>query len=226
MPDWSYLTAERCIFTGNSAGAYGGAVSDGSGWMTLTECVFAENSAAAHGGAAALYGDFTITNCTFVGNTTDGEGGAIFLCHDPNATLQGCTFWGNGAQDGGGVYFMTFGGDDFTAEKCIIANSTSGGATGWSENTAPQLRCCDIFGNVGGDWSGGVAGQCGQNGNINEDPLLCMDASSASPWTLHSNSPCASANSGGCGTIGAWDVDCGFSVVHEKSWGQIKALYR
>ncbi len=225
MPDWSYLTAENCTFTRNSAGVYGGAVSDGVGWMTLTGCVFTENFAAAQGGAASFHGDCTVTHCTFVGNTTDGEGGAIFLSQDPNATISHCTFWGNGAQDGGGVYFWS-GMDAFTMENCIIANSTSGGATGWYEYVAPELMCCDLFGNIGGDWTGGVAGQCDQNGNISADPLFCMDAGSENSWTLHDNSPCASPNSGGCGTIGAWGVDCGFSAIREASWGQIKALYR
>lgn len=89
----------------------------------------------------------------------------------------------------------------------------------------PQLRCCDIFGNPGGDWIGLIANQYGTSGNISEDPLYCepqlMDVG------LQEGSPCApfSPPNPECGRIGAWPVSCGSSPVSPTSWGRIKFLF-
>jgi hypothetical protein len=43
---------------------------------------------------------------------------------------------------------------------------------------------------------------------------------------LHSDSPCAPENSGGCGLMGALPVGCGPVSVREMSWGRAKSLFR
>ena len=88
----------------------------------------------------------------------------------------------------------------------------------------PSFSCTDIHGNSGGDWTGCVASFLGVNGNISEDPLFC-DVSS-DDFHLQSDSPCAPANSAGCGLIGALDVGCGPIAVEEVSWTGIKGRYR
>ena len=44
--------------------------------------------------------------------------------------------------------------------------------------------------------------------------------------TLDEASPCAPANSGGCGLIGALPVGCGATAVEPATWGGIKASFR
>ena len=87
-------------------------------------------------------------------------------------------------------------------------------------NDSFLLSCCDLYGNTGGDWTGCVAGQYGQNRNISADPLFCA---LPTDLTLESTSPCAPGNSGGCFQIGAWPVGCyDFSSVDGNTFsGQV-----
>jgi hypothetical protein len=84
------------------------------------------------------------------------------------------------------------------------------------------LFCCDLFGNIGGDYIGPIVDQLGMNGNISEDPLFCDPGSL--DLRIHSDSPCAPG--GDCGLIGALPVGCGPTPASETTWGAIKALYR
>ena len=65
------------------------------------------------------------------------------------------------------------------------------------------MECCDVYGNVGGDWVGPIADQLGLDGNFSADPCFC-DAESGD-FHLWNYSPCAQE---GCGLIGAWPVGC------------------
>jgi hypothetical protein len=67
-----------------------------------------------------------------------------------------------------------------------------------------------VYGNAGGDWVDGIAGQYGVSGNFAEDPLFCERERLDVRDFLHSDSPCAS---GPCGLIGARPVACGESSV-------------
>jgi hypothetical protein len=60
--------------------------------------------------------------------------------------------------------------------------------------------------------------------NISSAPLFC--GFSSGDYTLQECSPCAGTAHDG-GNMGAYDIGCPcFSVVEEKSWGAIKAMYR
>jgi hypothetical protein len=68
------------------------------------------------------------------------------------------------------------------------------------------MLCNDIYGNVGGDWTGVIAGDLGMNGNMSEDPLFC--GSGEYVYHLQPGSPCApSGNQSGC-LIGASVAGC------------------
>ena len=43
---------------------------------------------------------------------------------------------------------------------------------------------------------------------------------------IQSDSPCAPANSTGCGLVGALPVGCGPVALDPVSWGRIKGQYR
>jgi hypothetical protein len=136
--------------------------------------------------------------------------------------LVQCTFYGN-ESDNGAIYSYTSAGASSIANT-IIAFSRSGAAFECGPSDIPELVCCDLWGNEGGDWDGCIADQYGLNGNICEDPLFCDPESG--DFTLDCNSPCAAENDPDCGQIGAWPVGCGPTPVMETSWGAIKAMFR
>jgi len=147
--------------------------------------------------------------------------------HGSNPRLTGCTFSENSAALGGGVFWH--GDPDVrpALTACIIAFGTQGGGLiCWGAAGVPTLRCCDIYGNAGGDWVGHIASQYGANGNFSADPLFCGNLNPEEPYALRQESPCAAANSPGCGLIGAWDVGCGWTPVQRTSWGAVKAMFR
>ncbi len=110
----------------------------------------------------------------------------------------------------------------------IIASSLVGVGFRKFFGGSPILECSNMYGNAGGDWIAGVAGQAGLNGNFSSDPLFC-DAPNGD-FTLHANSPCAPGNhpdGAACGLIGALDVVCGATTaVEPTSWGAVKAMFR
>ena len=102
-----------------------------------------------------------------------------------------------------------------------------------------RLTCSDLWGNVGGDWIGCIADQYGIDGNFSSDPLFCgladgstpMIHSDASPYSLHSDSPCLPGNHPygyDCGLIGAWGVGCSCGPTRSEptTWGAIKSMYK
>jgi hypothetical protein len=103
-------------------------------------------------------------------------------------------------------------------ENCIVVNSFRRGI-GVVGAGVINVVCSDVWNN-GKDYVGVSPGQ----GCISADPLFCdLEAGN---YFLNSTSPCAPANSSGCGLIGAYDVGCEPSSVETKSWGKIKGLYR
>ena len=140
-----------------------------------------------------------------------------------------------------------------TVESTIIAFNAGGEPVegGGGQSNQAILTCCDIYGNEGGDWVGEIADQNGVNGNFSADPLFCrpgdgstpMIHSDASPFSLHSDSPCLAGNHPygyDCGLIGAHGQGCGlWAVTSEPSqpkteaaaveivtWGKIKTGYK
>ena len=107
----------------------------------------------------------------------------------------------------------------------IVAFSVSGEGVHTYEGGG-TLRCCDIYGNAGGDWIGSIAGQLGLDGNISEDPLFCDPETL--DFTLHPDSPCApfTPPNPECDLIGAWPVGCSPTPMLETTWGAMKALFR
>jgi len=200
------LTARNCVFRNNWCAWTGGAITGGHS-IVLESCVFHDNSCfqpATHNGAGAirLYGAATLTvrNCTFFRNGLRG-GSAIYLDAGSHLTLENSVFaYGGGA--GSGIGPVHCGGP--LAELAVT--------------------CTDVFGNAGGDWIGCLTGLEGANGNLLADPAFC-DTTSID-LRLQADSPCAPANSGGCGLVGALDVGCGPTALEASSWGRIKALYR
>jgi hypothetical protein len=86
------------------------------------------------------------------------------------------------------------------------------------------LTCCDVYGNVGGDWIGCISAQAGTNGNFSEDPLFCD--SDTDDFRLQWTSPCLPVYSG-CGLVGCYGAgNCPSASVTTSSWAIIKSAYR
>jgi hypothetical protein len=149
----------------------------------------------------------SISNVILSGNVAVYFGGGIYCGRGSVPVLTNVTFYENSADQGGGVYCTYYAAP--VVQNSIISYSRQGGAVvlGGPGNT-PTFNCCDIYGNVGGDWDGGVIGQYGQTGNISEDPMFCMDENSEKPLSLHSNSPCICIDESGCGIMGAAGIGC------------------
>jgi hypothetical protein len=164
-----------------------------------------------------FYSDVRLVNCIFAYNWAD-YGGAVSGCYG-DCEIELCTFYGNGAHEyGGSIGFCDWVGS-MMLSRCIIAFGAGGGSVyGLGPVTA---ECCDIYGNVGGDYDD-LPGWLGVNGNIRADPLFCDPANL--DLRIHSDSPCAP--DGDCVLIGALPVGCGPTAVERGTWGAIKALYR
>jgi hypothetical protein len=164
--------------------------------IDILGCTIRDN----HSGGVAAAGGTEVTGTLVADNGGPGIRMVNTGASQPRQ-IEGVTIAGNA---GAGV----------VVENCTVAmdNVLVAANTGVSidlQGTGfAQLACCDLYGNSGGDWIGGVAGQAGTNGNIAADPLLCSAQSSEDPWSLQTNSPCAPEYSPACGLIGARPVGC------------------
>lgn len=210
----------ECRFSGNSGDETGAARFFFCTSVMLEDCLFEDNVAASHGAIQILYSNATVEGCTFARNTSDWMGGALWTDKMAQVHLRDCTFWGNGSLRG----TMVLGQVETILENCIIAASTAGPAIHLMGSV--ELSCCDLWGNAGGDWVGGIADQCGIRGNISADPQFC-DAPSGD-FTLAETSPCApfSPPNPECDLIGAWPVGCGSTPTRASTWGEIKLFFR
>lgn len=195
----------------NSAGNQGGGVyCAGAGTrLALDGALIRRNEAVGDGGGLyAAWTQITAVETLVYGNAA-GRGGGVALM---GSTLNGTrlTVAHNAAPTAGGGILCDDMGHAVLANS-IVAFSTAGAAVACLLSGEADFSCCDVMGNVGGDWTGGLAGQEGVNGNFAADPLFCDPATGI--YSLHSNSPCATANSPVCGQIGAFDAACGPYVI-------------
>ena len=216
-----------------TSGTIGGAVSAYYCGVSFLDCEFVGNhcddplSAGSVGGGAIrlLNVSATFMRCLFAGNTAAGLGGAI-AAYSSALGMNRCTFAANaGGVDAGGILLDSGGMARSTLSHSIIAFSSAGGAIGCPSGADVTLTCCDIYGNVGGDWDGCIEGQLGVAGNFSGDPRFCGEANPDSPWSLREDSPCAPANNADCGLIGVYDAGCGTTALGETSWSALKSLY-
>jgi parallel beta-helix repeat protein len=196
----------NCRFEGNS-GPEGAGITFRYSSATLTGCEFYDNL----GSGACLESSSspTFTNCVFAGNHEAAlpwgfGGGGLLLSNESTAYLTGCTFWGNSTdKDGGGIFCGE--SSDLTLDHCIISFSSDGEALYWDgTGSEPELYCCNLYGNEGGDWVGEIADQYGTNGNISEDPVFCDPY--GYDFHLSIDSPCLDADT--CGVIGTYGQGC------------------
>jgi predicted outer membrane repeat protein len=147
----------------------------------------------------------TFIRCVFTGNVATDSGGAV-RCKGSSPIFSQCTFAGNASPAGSALFLIA----DSTPllDRCIIVFG-SGSAAVFASDTGSRaaLRCCDVYGNEGGDWVGEIASQAGVAGNRSVDPQFC-------DWgrrdlRLRPESPCLAGSEACAGFIGALDAGCG-----------------
>jgi hypothetical protein len=144
---------------------------------------------------------------------------AIFCTSSVSGIVENNTIddWGSGVRC------------ELGAAPLIRANIIS--RVGWGIQcvlAAPVVECNDIYDVSGGLYLGECEGQNGINGNFSADPEYCGINDSGN-YFLQRDSPCAPGNhpdGSACGLIGARDVNCGKVAARDKSWGNIKTLYK
>jgi hypothetical protein len=239
------LVLTNCLFQENLAwGApMGGTPGGGLSWegsAVLTDCVFRDNISYMGPGGAVHYGGgsnsdcLTITGCTFESNSSFEEGAAVAALNyfggvEAPVLISSCTFVGNGVSEWGSgegtLCLATSGGA--TIENTIIAFGTTGAFC--PTTTYAALKCCNVYANVGGDYTGNLEGWLRVDGNISTDPLFCDTL--GGDYRLETCSPCLPGNHPhgyDCGVpIGALcsGCACGGATV-PTTWGAIKAMYR
>jgi predicted outer membrane repeat protein len=201
-----------CVFTGNTAALDGGAVAALGGSSSLSGCVFTNNRSGRHGGAVFVRTgiSFSAVRCVFGDNTAGEAGGGLALL-DGITSVSECTFANNRSTIGfgGGI---ALGAAYLNISSTIIAFSSWGAAMYCSVGADLSVECCDLFGNVGGDWIDCLADDVGEDGNISEDPLFC-DLEGGN-YSVREDSPCADAHAPpGCFRIGALFDGCSVTDV-------------
>jgi hypothetical protein len=207
---WSDPIFADCTFASNRALAGGGgAATCWNSTYVFQGCLFLSNQASLGGGAVTQGVGPDFDGCVFAGNTSGTAGGAVEVKSGP-AKVTGCTIVANAAPSGGALRSQASTGT-VVVERSLLCFATSGQAISGDSPSAFSIACSDIYGNVGGDWTGPIAEQLGINGNIAADPLFC--GAETGDYHVASDSPCSAANQGECGGIGAFGVGCGTTAV-------------
>ena len=124
------VTICGCSFTGNTAGALGGAVfrtPDGPRAATnIDRSTFDGNKAQGGGAMYFHHSDLTITASTVSGNTAEGAG--AIKADDTNLALLNATFTGNSATKGLGGAIALFGNGGKIQSSTFADNHADGGS--------------------------------------------------------------------------------------------------
>lgn len=180
--DESDVTINNCIFTGNNAERFGGAILVTSNSTSeITNCIFDGNSAGIDGGAIAVTqsSEADLSFCTVVNNeagtvSDNGMGGGFYKGSDSNPTIINCIFWGNESDIGQQIYAQDNGGEI-------------------------TISYCDVEGGDNEDdlWDGEEI--------LDEDPLLTDGREpdwGVDGYFLDQDSPCIDAGSGSAEDLG------------------------
>jgi len=223
----------HCDIISNTA-VLGGGIRNSNSSPLVEHCRILDNHAVYDGaGACCTDGSPVFSHCLFAGNEAEIWGGGLELTSHPGApVLSYCTIVDNSAGwSGGGI----FSADQcqFSLQNTIIAFNRDNGGIYIQDGLAYLgIQCCDVYGNVGGDYTGDLEDLTGIDGNISEDPLFCVEENPGSPYSLRQHSPCAGENNPDCGQIGAFGIGCIVTSVSEEqgvteyaTWSELKSLF-
>ncbi len=213
-----------CLFLRNKAVEEAGAVYYGynAANSNMWSCVFVENESGENGGAMTCdQGTPVVMNCTYIRNTAGAGGGALHMTNGASSFFTSCTFVGNEAPLQGGCVMATETTQFLLFTQCIFAfTGPCDNKTIYKDATSiVTLNWCCSYGNAPGDNL-----PASPSAYFVADPLFC-DVT-ADDLTLAHNSPCLPGNNSWGWLIGSRGEGCTLSPIEERSWGQIKAMYR
>ena len=177
-------TLINCMFSGNSAQYWGGAIShrNNSSSSTLTNCTFSANSAY-WGGAVACcycYQGPTLVDCTFSGNSAS-HGGALYNDHS-RPTITDCNFSSNSATYGGGVYNYS-GVYDLSVicpklHNCTFSENSASSLGGGMFNfeSSPTVTNCEFTDNSSLHYAGAIYNGDGSNPMLGDCTFITNSA--------------------------------------------------
>ena len=199
---------EDCVFRNNRA-EMGGAIFILNSRLAVTVrgCEIYDNIATVAGGGMFAFNiAFHLEDSVLYENSAGQRGGGLSVWEVHPSTVSGCTIVENSALEGGNVR-VRGAATDLTITSCIVANARGGGAFSTLEDPDLGIRCCNVFGNAGGDNlpAGSTLG-----GNFSLDPRFCGGLGT-NDYRLRTDSPCLSGqhpNEMDCGLIGAKPEGC------------------
>lgn len=197
-----------CRFEGNSAITGGGVYLRGSN-PEFHACTFSENVVETDGGGLAIATSAPLLeNCVLAYNQAHWWGGGVFATGAQTPQLLGCTFVENQTILSWGSAVFTCGDCQPLIENTLVAfNSGDGAINAYDTRSLPEVVCCDVFGNDGGNYGGVLGDQTGIQGNISADPRFCDQPER--DFTLWDDSPCLPEHNECQVLIGALPQGCG-----------------
>jgi parallel beta-helix repeat protein len=201
----SHPVLEGCTIEGNTAGSEGGGVFAIMGSASLEDCFVIGNTAQDGGGGvfSGTNGVLSILGTVVAGNDGGPLGGGVYSAM--NMTMTRCTIVGNRAASYGAGIECLYGTQNSVRESIIAFNRERQGV--YTVIGTLNIRCCDVYGNEGGEYGGSTADQTGTY-NISADPLFCDPG--AGDYHLAATSPVLSPPHTSCGaSMGALGVRCG-----------------
>ena len=104
-------------------------------------------------------------------NDAPGRGGGIRCNVNSSPTIVSNTFYANIAgTDAGGIYYESTETPEISNN--IVVENVNGGIFCLGTSAA-TITCNDVWGNTGGDYTGGVPDMTGIDGNFSLDPMFC-----------------------------------------------------
>ena len=210
---------EVSVTDNNATNRAGGLYQQGNDGTSFWGCEIVSNDAPSAAGMR-IHGSSTLFQyCNISRNEASaGNAGGVLM---QGGTLSNCTLVENSATGAGGGVYCDFGTGDL--EYCIVAYTEDGSGVCATAGNEPSLSCCDVFGNVEGNYDAVVGDQTGLNDNFSVDPEFC-DLEGGN-YGLDANSPCTDTASP-CGNwVGAYEIECD-TPVRDISWGSLKARWR
>lgn len=196
------------LIISNGHADQGGAVQILGGTVLLNHCRLEDCTAETEGGAIFVQAAQTLTldHVLCAGSQAGSRGGAVSIDSLDQLDVTSCTVVGHGGPvplDGTAIYAA--GPTAINITSSLFALGGQGTLIAAAEATL-DLSCTDIYGNLGGDWVGNLAGLDLINNNLCTDPMFCQVA--AGDFQLAYASPCLGFNNDCNVNVGALGLGC------------------
>jgi hypothetical protein len=200
--DEARVEVSACVFDINRANE-GGAIYLRDTRSAVSDCLIHTNRATAGGGIFLLRSPSVLTRNLILSNEAGTAAG--ILLENSSAEIIQCTIARNDRGPAAGIHVR--GGGRPRIWATIVAFGEGTGIYAEGISSRPNVVCCDVYGNRGGNYGGSLSDQTGIQGNISEDPLFCAPGM-LNGYTLGDGSPCLPSRNTCLVQIGAFGVGC------------------